>query len=856
MHLNIRSKLILSTVLPVLGVYALLFWLGVSHVKNHLSADAQRLLVEHAQHQASRLALTLSQVPALAESLGDLALAEPATSQTLWYAHLIDGLRRTPIAKAAAVVLDERPRGALMRRGSPMGEELPAEVAVQHTPGWQVAGDMLRFRRPIRRDGNRIGASWVELATADLYSEIERLRSPTVGLYIGHGDAALVQPGSETPQSDALKSMIPAEMPDRQILSIKPEDSGPTYWMVGVTLPDFPWRITAVTATEAALQPARRAASLVAAGLLLSLLAIVTIIGIATRRITRPLASLDTSVRQIAQGDFSVAPEVASDDELGALARAIRRMALHIQDREQQLRSSHQVLEQRVGERTSALQKSNARLIRQIEETHKTQQELRRAKEQAQQANRAKTEFLSNMSHELRTPLHGVLGYAQILRRDTNTSPDQRDSLEAIERCGQHLLTLINDILDLTKIEAGQMPLDFRMADLPELLEDVRMIVAQRAAHKGLKLHVELANGLPQAIRTDPVRLKQILLNLLGNAVKFTESGIVTLSVNASEQGMLHFAVGDTGVGIPSDKIGAIFGAFQQAREGQAVDGTGLGLAINQRLIGLLGGEPLQVESSPGVGSRFSFRIPFENVRVETSTPTRARHSVLHGVGQRRLAPGETCSVMVVDGLAENRRLVSTLLRDANCVVESFADQAPAVQRLRERPFDLVLLDLPQPVAEAAKNLIEFRRAAASSALKLIAVSANVLPDTQRLAAKAGFDAFLAKPFGDRQLMDLLQRLLGVAMETGPPITEPPAETTRPAWPDTLAADTATRINEAIDVGDVGSLFQLAEELAGNPSAPDADVENVALMARMFDFEGLRRLAERLQGNPCKEHPA
>ncbi len=855
MHLNIRSKLILSTVLPVLGVYALLFWLGVSQVKNHLSDDARRLLVEHAQHQASRLALTLSQVPALAESLGDLALAEPATPQTLWYAHLIDGLRRSPIAKAAAVVLDEQPRGALMRRGSPMGEELPAEVAVEHAPGWQVAGDMLRFRRPIRRDGNQVGTSWVEVAIADLYSEIERLRSPTVGLYIGHGDGALAHPGSETPHRDTLKSMIPAEMPNRQVLSVKSRDGEPAYWMVGVTLPDFPWRITAVAAAEAALQPARRAASLVAAGLLLSLLAIVTIIGIATRRITRPLANLDASVRQIAQGDFSVAPEIASDDELGALARAIRLMAQHIQDREQQLRNSHQVLEQRVGDRTSALQKSNARLIRQIEETRQTQQELHRAKEQAQQANRAKTEFLSNMSHELRTPLHGVLGYAQILRRDTRTNPDQRNSLEAIERCGQHLLTLINDILDLTKIEAGQMPLDFRMADLPELLEDVRAIVAQRAAHKGLKLHVELANGLPRAIRTDPVRLKQILLNLLGNAVKFTESGSVTLSVNASEQGMLQFAVGDTGVGIPSDKIGAIFDAFQQAREGQAIDGTGLGLAINQRLIGLLGGEPLQVESSPGVGSRFSFRIPFDNVQVEI-TRTRARHTVPHAIGQSRLAPGNACSVMVVDGLAENRRLVSTLLRDANCVVESFADQAPAVQRLRERPFDLVLLDLPRPPAEAANTLIEFRRAAASSMSKMVAVSANVLPDTERLATIAGFDAFLAKPFGDRQLMDLLQRLLGVAVETRPRITGQPAETAGPDWPDTLAVDTAKRIHEAIDVGDVGSLFQLAEELAGNPSAPDADVENVALMARMFDFEGLRRLAERLQGNPCKEHPA
>jgi signal transduction histidine kinase/AmiR/NasT family two-component response regulator len=853
-HLNIRSKLVLWTVLPVVGVYALLFWLGIPQVKNHFSDDAQRLLVEHAQHQASRLALTLSQVPALAESLGDLALAEPATSQTLWYAHLIDGLRRTPIAEAAAVLFEKPPRGALMRRGSPMGEEVPAAMAAEHPPGWQIAGDMLHFHRPIRKDGVRIGASWVELAIANVYDEIERLRSPVVDLYLSDGDGVLLRTGGASPQSDAVKSMIPAVMPDRQVVSIKSPGSGASYWMVGVALPDFPWRITAVMPTATALQPARRAASLVAAGLLLSLLAIVTIIGMATRRISRPLASLDATVRKITQGDFSVAPEVASDDELGALARAIRRMTLHIQDREQQLRHSHQALEQRVSERTSELQKSNAQLIRQIEETRKTQEALRRAKEQAQQANRAKTEFLSNMSHELRTPLHGVLGYAQILRRDSSISPEQRESLEAIERCGQHLLTLINDILDLTKIEAGQMPLDFQSADLPGLLEDVRTIVAQRAAHKGLELQVELVTGLPQAIRTDPVRLKQILLNLLGNAVKFTESGVVTLSVNANEQGMLQFEVGDTGVGIPSEKIGAIFDAFHQAREGQAVDGTGLGLAINQRLIGLLGGEALKVESSPGVGSRFSFRIPFEVVREEA--PDRARHSLPHSIGQRCLAPGDTCNVMVVDELAENRRLVSTLLRDANCAVETFADKAPALQRLRERPFDLVLLDVPQPSADATQTLSAFRRAAASSATKLVAVSANVLPNAHRLTTEVGFDAFLAKPFGDRQLLDLLQRLLGIRFEAKPAMGETRAEASRPDWPGTLAGDTATRIGEAIAVGDVGSLFQLAEELAGNPKAPDADVDNLALMARMFDFEGLRRLAERLRDSACDQRPA
>jgi signal transduction histidine kinase len=855
LRLTIRSKLILSTMLPVLGVYALLFWLGVSQIRNHLGEDAQRLLVEHAQHQASQLALTLSHVPALADSLSDLALADPAPSQTLWYAHLIDGLRRTPIAQAAAVVFDAPRRGALMRRGSPMGQALPENEASDRRPGWRVMGNVLHFNRPIRRAGERIGGVSIELATDDLYEQIERLRRPDVDIHLALVDDDLLQPLAKPARRSVSAPKIPPDMPDRQVLTIVPANGGSSHWMVSVTLPDFPWRIIAITTTEAALRPAHRQASLVAAALLVSLLTIVMITGLATRRIIRPLASLGASVTQIANGDFAVAPEVAADDELGKLARAIRRMALHIRDREQQLRDSHEVLERRVNERTSALQMSNARLIRQIEETRKTQEQLRQAKEQAQQANRAKTEFLSNMSHELRTPLHGVLGYAQILLGDTDTNRNQRESLEAIERCGQHLLTLINDILDLTKIEAGQMRVDLQSADLLELLGDVRTIVAQRAAQKGLALHVRLASGLPSLIRTDPVRLKQILLNLLGNAVKFTESGAVTLSVDVDTAGMLHFSVGDTGVGIPSDKIGAIFDAFHQARTGRATDGTGLGLTINQRLIGLLGGEALQVESSPGIGSHFSFRVPLEPAG-EQAAPNRPANPAPDRAPARLPVPDDACRVMVVDKLPEDRELVGALLRDANCVVESFADPSAAMRRLRERPFDLVLLDLPQLALDAKETLGAFRRAAVPGRPKLAAVSANVLPDAERVAETVGFDAFLPKPFDDRQLMKLLQGMRGMPADPGTAtIGTPPADPRSP-WPDTLATNTAKRIRDAVDVGDVGSLFQLAEELADDPGAPDADVEDMALMARMFDFDGLRQLAARLQGIPIGERPA
>lgn len=584
---------------------------------------------------------------------------------------------------------------------------------------------------------------------------------------------------------------------------------------------------------------------MVAVALLLSLAVVVVIIGTVARQITRPLAELNTSVRQITQGDFTVAPEVSAGDELGALATAIRRMGTHIADREAQLRSAYEVLEQRVAERTSALQDSNLRLLRQIEETRKTEEALRLANEQAQQANRAKSEFLSNMSHELRTPLHGVLGYAQILRRDATTSPGQRENLEAIERCGQHLLTLINDILDLTKIEAGQMRLDIQATDLQQLLEDVRMIVAQRAVSKGLQLHISLAADLPTAVYTDAVKLKQILLNLLGNAVKFTQQGSVTLHAGPLADEHLVFEVSDTGVGIPADKIGSIFDPFHQAREGQAIDGTGLGLAINQRLISLLGGETFRVESEPGVGSRFRFQIPYQPA-TEDSLDRTVLNANTPG-GTRHLADGMSCSVLVVDQLAENRNVLETLLRFADCDVESLEDPAAATRRLGEKAFDLVLLDLRQVDQGSTETVSALRRAVASGSPKLVAVSANVSPRSDRMARQAGFDAFLAKPFSDEQLFGLIDRLLHIRFETRPAQQQVPFDT-QPEWPNDLAIDTAQKIRAAIDLGDIANLFQLAEELAENPDAPRADAENLALMARMFDFEGLRKLSERMLG--------
>jgi polar amino acid transport system substrate-binding protein/two-component system sensor histidine kinase EvgS len=296
-------------------------------------------------------------------------------------------------------------------------------------------------------------------------------------------------------------------------------------------------------------------------------------------------------------------------------------------------------------------------------------------------------------------------------------------------------------------------------------------------------------------------------------------------------------------VGIPEDKIGSIFDPFHQAQEGQAIDGTGLGLAINQRLISLLGGISFRVESEPGVGSRFRFQIPYQPV-VEGG-PDKSEPEPRIPDGKQRLAAGMSCSVMVVDRLAENRAVLETLLRYANCEVESLPDPAEAIHRLGEKAFDLLLIDLRQVGPGAAETVSRLRHAVAFGSPKAVAVSANVLEDTEQRARQAGFDAFLAKPFTDQQLFGLIEQLLDIQFETVPEQQQIPFDL-QPKWPSELAIDTAKKIHAAIDLGDVASLFQLAEDLAENPDAPHADAENLALMARMFDFDGLRRLSERM----------
>ena len=286
---------------------------------------------------------------------------------------------------------------------------------------------------------------------------------------------------------------------------------------------------------------------------------------------------------------------------------------------------------------------------------------LAEAKEKAEAANRANSVFLANMTHELRTPLNAVLGFSQLMQNDSNTTETQRETLQIINRSGEHLLTLINDVLDMSKIEAGRSTLEPEDFDLGGMIRDIIDLMGHRAEAKGLQLILDQSSAFPRYIHADPAKLRQMLINLLGNAVKYTNEGGITLRLGATSTDdskvRLAFEVEDSGIGIAEEDLECIFEPFAQVGEQTDTKGTGLGLAITRQYVELMGGE-LTVESEPGRGSMFRFEIPVEKVAAEDIKQAEPSRGQVIG-----LEPGQpTYRILIVEDQLENRLLLKKLL--------------------------------------------------------------------------------------------------------------------------------------------------------------------------------------------------
>jgi signal transduction histidine kinase/ActR/RegA family two-component response regulator len=454
--------------------------------------------------------------------------------------------------------------------------------------------------------------------------------------------------------------------------------------------------------------------------------------------------------------------------------------------------------------------------------------ELREAKTAADAANEAKSAFLANMSHELRTPLNAILGFGQVLRRAPELSTESRQRLEVIARNGDHLLQMINEILDLSKIEAGRLMLDPQPIPLRPLLNGVAEIFAQRAADKGLTFHSELAPTLPRYVNVDESKLRQVLINLLGNALKFTPRGSLRLRVapyataNAST---VRFEVIDTGVGIAETDLPHLFQAFHQGGDAtQRTAGTGLGLAISQRIVELMGGR-IAVESAPERGSRFWFDLELPGVPAPGGKLS-TRQITGYAGSRRRL--------LVVDDAETNRAVLRGLLEPLGFVIAECATGTECLRRAVSERFDGVLLDLRLEAGVDGLDVArELRRQLAGAPLALIAVSASVFESDRQQAFDAGCDAFVPKPFSEENLLSALGRHLRLNWI----YTAAPAAVAGEPLPAPLRME----LRACVDRGDIETLrARLSETTTAHPECA-AICAQLDALAGGYQFERLRK---------------
>lgn len=538
--------------------------------------------------------------------------------------------------------------------------------------------------------------------------------------------------------------------------------------------------IAEITAWEA-FEPARELAqTIVLTGLgMAGLLAIGVYWG--ARRVARPILAITQAASEVAEGNLQSQAPILVDNEIGLLAKVFNQMT-------DQLRRLYTDLEAEVTARTAELRQANA--------------DLQQAKDTADVANQAKSQFLANISHELRTPLNAILGFSQLMIRMPSVEPTQREHLEIINRSGEHLLTLIDDVLSMSKIEAGLTILNENSFDLYGLLSSLEPMLRVKASAKNLTLHFERSPDVPQYIKTDEGKLRQVLINLLGNAIKFTEQGRVVLrvrtndamesdkhaddwadnrvkdravgktlegssehspehsSVNPSETStsrLLQFEVEDTGPGIASQEIDQLFEPFVQTDVGQrSQQGTGLGLAISRQFVELMGGQ-IHVESVLGRGSTFTFTIRpqrAESSELEAQSPTRRVTG---------LAPGQpTYRILVVEDRWENRRLLVNMLTPLGFEVQEARNGQEAIAQWQSWHPHLIWMDMRMPVMDGYEATRQIKGNGPDQDTVIIALTASAFEESRSIVLDAGCDDFVRKPFRDHVIFDKMAQHLGV----------------------------------------------------------------------------------------------
>jgi signal transduction histidine kinase/CheY-like chemotaxis protein len=455
---------------------------------------------------------------------------------------------------------------------------------------------------------------------------------------------------------------------------------------------------------------------------------------------------------------------------LGELSTAIalKKTMIGLEDHLQQQIASNTIHEVRLfsrffSEMVFQLQESIDRLESEVRERTS---ELSKAKETAEFANRSKSDFLTNMSHEVRTPLNAILGFCQLMQRDDSLSKEHQENLEIVIRSGEHLLSLINDVLDLSKIEAGRYSLWESDFDLYNLIQNVAGMLTLRAETKGLDFWFEIARDVPQYIRADEKKLRQVLINLLGNSIKFTEQGKISLNVRlipaetislVSDVEVLEFSIEDTGMGIATEELDLLFEPFTQSRSGrESQQGTGLGLSLTKQFIKIMNGE-ISVRSQIDKGSCFTFHIPVQISDSCQVIQTEERRRVLG------LQPNQPIyRILVVDDRWENRQLMLQLLKTVGFEVKTAEQGKEAVAIWDSWDPQLIWMDMRMPVMNGYEAVEAIRSHVKGQATTIIALTASTFEEERILILSAGCDDFVRKPFLESTIFEKMQLHLGV----------------------------------------------------------------------------------------------